>query len=103
MVKKLGFSAALEVIPTITFLIDISVNTALSRIIERPGRNRIDDESFEFHNRVRKSYLSLYKKQGNRIFLIDGEKSINDVQRDIRKILKSRFSIFKRLEKFDKL
>ena len=73
----------------------------MSRIIERPGRNRIDDESFEFHNRVRKSYLSLYKKQGNRIFLIDGEKSINDVQRDIRKILKSRFSIFKRLEKFD--
>ena len=45
MVKKLGFSAALGVIPTITFLIDISVNTALSRIIERPGRNRIDDES----------------------------------------------------------
>ena len=103
MVKKLGFSAALGVIPTITFLIDISVNTALSRIIERPGRNRIDDESFEFHNRVRKSYLSLYKNQSNRIFLIDGEKSIDDVQKEIRKILKNRFSIFKRLEKFEKL
>tara|TARA_Y100001970_G_C14134699_1_gene803659 strand:+ start:635 stop:1273 length:639 start_codon:yes stop_codon:yes gene_type:complete len=99
MVKKLGFGAALGIIPTVTFLIDISVNTALSRIIERPGRNRIDDESFEFHSRVRKSYLSLHNKQPNRICLIDGEKDIDSVQSEIRRTLRNRFSIFKRLDK----
>ena len=92
---------ALGVNPTITFLIDISVNTALSRIVSRPGRNRIDDESFEFHSRVRKAYLSLQQNQPNRIFIINGEQEIHDVHEEIKKILKEKFSIFSRLVRLD--
>ena len=101
LVKKLGVHAALGVNPTITFLIDISVNTALSRIVSRPGRNRIDDESFEFHSRVRKAYLSLQQNQPNRIFIINGEQEIHGVHEEIKKILKEKFSIFSRLVRLD--
>ncbi len=98
-VKQMASNSALGLTPNVTFLLDISVNTALSRIVERPGRNKIDDESFDFHTRVKKAYLEIAKQSSNRVYLVDGEQDTKIVHENIKKILSSNYSIFSRLSR----
>jgi len=96
LVKKMAISSTLGLIPNVTILLDISVNTALSRIVERPGRNKIDDESFDFHTRVKKAYLGI-AKDSPRVHIIDGEDNESEVHNKIKSCLAKNFSIFSRL------
>ena len=98
-VKQTAINSALGLYPNTTFLFDISVNTALSRIVERPGRNRIDDESFDFHSRVKSAYLEIARNSSNRVHLISGEEDIEAVHEQIKEILSKNYSIFSRLRK----
>tara|TARA_B100000959_G_C14980875_1_gene623437 strand:- start:1881 stop:2516 length:636 start_codon:yes stop_codon:yes gene_type:complete len=98
-VKQAAVNSALGLYPNITFLLDISVNTALSRIVERPGRNKIDDESFDFHSRVRKAYLEIAKQSSNRVYVVYGEDGPDIVHNKIKTILSDNYSIFSRLLK----
>ncbi len=61
--------------PDLTFLIDISLETGFSRI-ER--KDRIEKEDTNFHERVRKGFLTLAKRAKKRIKVIDGNKHIED-------------------------
>lgn len=76
-----------NVIPDITFLIDVSPELGLSRI---KGKDRIEKEEINFHKRVREEYLNRARKFSERINVIDGVKSISEVQNEIRRILKKR-------------
>ncbi len=96
LVKKMAIASTLGLIPNVTILLDISVNTALSRIVERPGRNRIDDESFDFHSRVKKAYLGI-AKDSPRVHVIDGEDNELEVHEKVKDCLSKNFSIFSRL------
>ena len=96
LVKKMAAASTLGLMPNVTILLDISVNTALSRIVERPGRNKIDDESFDFHSRVKKAYLSI-AKNAQRVHMINGEDEELEVHEKIKKCLSTNFSIFSRL------
>ena len=96
LVKKMAAASTLGLMPNVTILLDISVNTALSRIVERPGRNKIDDESFDFHSRVKKAYLSI-AKNAQRVHIINGEDEELEVHEKIKKCLSTNFSIFSRL------
>lgn len=98
-VKQTAINSALGLCPNTTFLFDISVNTALSRIVERPGRNRIDDESFDFHSRVKSAYLEIARNSSNRVHLISGEEDIEAVHEQIKEILSKNYTIFSRLRK----
>ena len=96
LVKKMSIASTLGLMPNVTILLDISVNTALSRIVERPGRNKIDDESFDFHTRVKKAYLGI-AKDSPRVHIINGEDEEVNVHQEIKKCLSKNFSIFSRL------
>lgn len=96
LVKKMAIASTLGLIPNVTILLDISVNTALSRIVQRPGRNKIDDESFDFHSRVKKAYLGI-AKDSPRVHIIDGEDNEAEVHDKIKSCLSKNFSIFSRL------
>lgn len=96
LVKKMAIASTLGLIPNVTILLDISVNTALSRIVQRPGRNKIDDESFDFHSRVKKAYLGI-AKDSPRVHIIDGEDNEAEVHDKIKLCLSKNFSIFSRL------
>ena len=80
-------------------MLEISVNTALIIIVERPGRNKIDDESFDFHSRVRKAYLEIAKQSSNRVYVVYGEDGPDVVHNKIKTILSDNYSIFSRLLK----
>jgi dTMP kinase len=75
--------------PDMTFLIDIDLETSLTRAKRRneragPIESRIDEESAAFHERVRQGYLALAAEEPNRIVTIDGRTSVNEVAQRIR-------------------
>jgi dTMP kinase len=75
--------------PETTILIDIDLETSLSRAKRRNERygqseSRIDDESSAFHENVRKGYLALAAAEPTRFIVIDGRASIGEVARQIR-------------------
>jgi dTMP kinase len=57
--------------PDITFLLDITVEESEERICHR-GKDRMEQESKEFHQKVRNEFLNLAKEYNNRYIVIDG-------------------------------
>ncbi len=78
--------------PDVTFLIDIDLETSLTRAKRRnervgPAESRIDEESAAFHERVRQGYLALAEAEPDRIVVIDGCEGISEVGQRIRAAL----------------
>ncbi|MDP8219919.1 MAG: dTMP kinase [Candidatus Stygibacter frigidus] len=63
--------------PDLTFLIDVAVETGLGRI-NPESADRLEQESLDFHRRVRTGFLELAEKH-SRIVIIDGQKSISEI------------------------
>jgi len=84
--------------PDTTLLIDIDLDTSLSRARRRNERNertndseaRIDNEGQAFHERVRKGYLELAATEPDRFRVIDGRASVGEVGMRIREALTGR-------------
>ncbi len=84
-IKRIGRFITRGVRPDVTFLIDINVNEGL----RRTGcvKDRIEQRSLTYHNRVRRGYLDMSKKEPRRIILIDGRSDKDAIQSKIRDIL----------------
>lgn len=81
--------------PDVTVLIDIDLDTSLARARrrnERTNRNesRIDEESREFHERVRRGYLTLAADEPDRFVTIDGMHPVTEVAARIREAIQNR-------------
>ena len=79
--------------PDLTFFIDISVDIANSRM--RVERDRIEKEGNDFQQRVRDQYLKLSEKDSDRVVVINGDKSINEIKADIWTHMKEKFKIWR--------
>jgi len=77
--------------PDLTFFIDISVDIANSRM--RVERDRIEKEGNDFQQRVRDQYLKLSEKDSDRVVVINGDKSIDEIKADIWTHMKEKFKI----------
>jgi dTMP kinase len=63
--------------PDLSLLIDVDVECGLARARKRNARGdaaetRMDDQSVEFHRKVREAYLALAKQHADRFRIIDG-------------------------------
>ncbi len=63
--------------PDLTLLIDMDLETGLARAQRRnagaaAAETRMDDQSLEFHRKVREAYLALAKQHADRFRIIDG-------------------------------
>lgn len=79
--------------PDLTLLIDIGVERGLSR--RQSGNvemNRMDLQSVAFYERVRVGYQALVSAEPDRWVVIDGDRSIADIQTDIRAAIESRIA-----------
>ena len=74
--------------PDLTFFIDISVEEANERM--SVSRDRIEREGVEFQQRVRDFYLNLQQKEPERVILIDGHKSIDDIHEQVCSVVNER-------------
>jgi dTMP kinase len=70
--------------PDLTLLIDVDVECGLARARKRnagddAAETRMDDQSVEFHRKVREAYLALAKQHADRFRIIDGRGSPESV------------------------
>ncbi|GIR18892.1 MAG: hypothetical protein CM15mP33_04140 [Candidatus Neomarinimicrobiota bacterium] len=77
--------------PDLTFFIDISVDVANTRM--RVERDRIEKEGDGFQQRVREQYLKLHENEPERVILINGEQSIEDVRTEIWNHVKEKLEL----------
>jgi len=77
--------------PDLTFFIDISIDVANSRM--RVERDRIEKEGNDFQQRVRDQYLKLSESESDRVIVINGDRSIDEVKADIWTHVKEKFNI----------
>ncbi len=73
--------------PDITFLIDVDIKKTLKRISQRKENNRYEEMNLAFHKRVRNGFLEIAKNNKERFRIINGEKSIEEIQKEILKDL----------------
>jgi len=71
--------------PDLTLVLDLPPSRGLAR---KGGRDRLESESLSFHQRVRKGYLSLARKEPGRFAVIRADQSRAEVFEQIRRALK---------------
>lgn len=74
--------------PDLTLYFDIAAGEGLERRL-RSGEvwNRMDAEALAFHRRVRAGYLELASAEPDRWEVIDANRPIDDVQREVRSLV----------------
>lgn len=81
-------------VPDLTILLDLDVETGLMRGFQRHGKggewNRVDAYPVEFHQRVRAGYLEMVKQEPGRWVVIDAGREWESVQEELRKVIEER-------------
>jgi len=90
-IKKLNSFATEELVPDLTFLIDLDPEIALQR--KKTDLDRLEKEDLEFHQRVRNGYLEIARPNPERFVIIDGKQSIEVIQDEIFMEVKSKLAI----------
>ena len=72
-----------DCVPDLTLVIDLDPQIGLERARGRELFDRMESQSLEFYQRVRRGYLDLAKREPGRVKVIDGNQSIDAVGRQI--------------------
>lgn len=91
MVRSLHRVATGKLIPNLTLLFDVDLEVALSR--GKKNKDRLELQSKQFFNRVRKGFLEVARKERRRIKVIDASGSLEDVFANVKKILIKKLNI----------
>jgi dTMP kinase len=73
-------------VPDLTILIDIDLETSLARARQRNldlTETRMDEQAVEFHRKVRDAYLEMARREPGRFRVIDGRGDIDAVARAV--------------------
>ena len=73
--------------PDLTLLLDLDPEVGLQRRLDAGGLNRLDAYDINFHHRVRAGYLELVKADPDRWIIVDADRSFDEVQAELWKIL----------------
>lgn len=76
--------------PNLTLLFDLPVEMALERARKRSKLDRFESEDYDFHQRIRETYLFLAEEDSERIKIIDASKDIEEVESQVMKILEQK-------------
>jgi dTMP kinase len=84
--RNLGYDFVLKInqyatlnMPNVTFYIDLDPEVGLSRISNREKYDRLDQETFKFHQQVRQGYLEIAGMYPSRIITVDGTQTIEQI------------------------
>ncbi len=67
--------------PHLTVVLDLEPETGLGRFA---GRDRIEGESLEFHQRVRQAFLAMAAADPDHYLVLDARADVDAIERDIR-------------------
>ena len=89
LVKRINELATGGLSPDMTILLDLPPEEAARRAPEKDWQaDRLEGEAIEFHRRVREGYRQLAAEEPDRIKLIDGRGSIDDIHSRILALIK---------------
>lgn len=77
-------------VPGLTLLLDVDVVQGLKRRSADGDINRLDAMTIDFYDRVRRGFLALAAGEPNRWVVVDANRSLDEVGREIQKIVLSR-------------
>ena len=79
--------------PDLTFVVDISVDTMIERTkIAKKINDRMEENKIDFYEKVRNGYNVLSKEEPNRVKIIDGTKSIEQIHETIIKFVQQKLN-----------
>ncbi len=84
-ILQLNHIAAKSLMPDLTFVFDVDTEVAAQRVGSK--KDRLESEADDFHRKVREGYLDLAGKFPERIVVINANKDIEEVHRDVVRVL----------------
>ncbi|MDO9287895.1 MAG: dTMP kinase [Thermodesulfovibrionales bacterium] len=87
LIDSLDKAATGRMRPDITILLELDVKTGLMRNKHINKVDRLELEDIKFHEKVRKGFLKLAAKEPGRIKIVKASKGIDEVHREIVKIV----------------
>jgi len=97
MVEQLNRFAVCDCVPDVTFVLDVDEAIARDRMLRRvrPAMpDRMEQEPSEFYERVAAAYRALAAREPQRCRLINGARSIDEVEAEIWNHVAARFDQF---------
>ncbi|MCC6110593.1 dTMP kinase [Limosilactobacillus fermentum] len=83
-----------DLLPDLTIFLDLPVETGLARI--EKGRaetiNRLDEQTTNFHRRVRQAYLTLAERFPERIVKVNADQKLAQVIEDVQSAIHARYT-----------
>ena len=70
--------------PDLTFLFDLPVEVSIKRLKKTRKLDKFEKEEKDFHENVRKKYLVIAKNNPKRFSVLNSEKSIDEIQSQIK-------------------
>jgi dTMP kinase len=83
-VRGLSRWATQGLVPDLTVLLDLPPEVGLSRARGRAAADRLESESLDFHQRVRRTFLALAEAEPDRYLVLDAQRSPDEVAAAIR-------------------
>ena len=93
LVEQLQKLAIGATAPEVTFLLDVRAEAGLQRAEKRGGAARFEKKGAAFHQTLRDGFLALANENPQRIVLIDGEDTFDNVWGQIEAELGRRFKL----------
>lgn len=75
-------------IPDLTLVVDVDPRIGLERARGRELFDRMENQSLEFYQRVRQGYLDLAQREPQRVKVIDGNRTLDEIERDSWELVK---------------
>ncbi|MBE35143.1 MAG: dTMP kinase [Opitutaceae bacterium] len=84
-VAEINRFAVGNVMPDITVIVDVPPEVSMARLKQRVTDlpDRMERQNIDFYHKVREGYLLLAKQMTDRVILVDGTKSIEDVSKAV--------------------
>lgn len=91
IIKNINTIASNKLNPDVTFFVDIDMKeSAKRRYSMKKTKDRMESKKVEYFNKVIKGYRELSRLNKHRFVLLDGKKTIEELQNDILNILKKK-------------
>ncbi len=87
LVNKIAVASTLDLIPDVTFLLNLPVRAGLSRLQTRGEITKMDEEPLEFHELIRQGYMLIAKREPHRIKKINADREILEIHEDIKNFI----------------
>jgi dTMP kinase len=93
LIRGLERLTAADAMPNLTFILDLPAEIGLARAAQRRGGgqpDRFENETLEFHTKLRQAYREIAALEPQRCVLIDADRTADQVADDIWSIVNSR-------------